>query len=681
MAQLIKIADWPGKPRGHVIFVHGLGGHAYDTWRQGENDETFWPSWLARDIDGLTVWTLSYSAPATNWLGTAPPLQDRAVTVLELLLSRPELKNAPIAFVCHSLGGLVVKQMLRAANDQRDDRPAARALLDQVKAIVFIATPHTGSAHASWLDWFRLVFWPSNAAQDLVRNDANLRNLNVWYRNWSDKIANRIFYETQGTAAGTIVDPGSADAGLPGVVPVGIDADHVRICKPSSDDGLLYRSTRDFLANDVFARPKGRRRKSKGNSQAAVLPNLSFPRSRAWAPLALRLAILLLVVFVGLTGVYTILFPDASSPAIALAYGIVEKLTTPIGLAAIALLVMAAVFLGIVRRTQHQQRSVLIKSIARYSFIIGALFGLVAMANAIVDQWISAEYRVSGTVFDGDGRPLDFAEVTVVGGPTLETGADGNFELVLPRSRFADGYTLVVTDVRHETYKKEVKSKFSAPNLIHLKKIQTIPIEIDVTALRVGHIVGAPVVEVNLSLRNSNKFSRRLNSVSALITSPTSETFDLGSLRLTWSDPPVRPGRNYVYVKSSSTFRMNGWLKYGVPTGQVLNHRMNQELLRNPVNLDPSLEIQRLSSELTKDLQEYARRNFHLRAGKWELKIAAHISGGTAYRSFYFLLTESQIIGMQDIIADYQYGFGVLNGMLFAGKNGHKSLIRVVIKN
>ncbi len=309
MAQLIKVANWPGTPRGHVIFVHGLGGHAYETWKQRESDETFWPSWLARDVEGLTVWTLSYSAPATNWLGTAPPLQDRAVTVLELLLSRPELKNAPIAFVCHSLGGLVVKQMLRAANDQRDDRPAACALLDQVKAIVFIATPHIGSAHASWLDWFRLVLWPSNAAQDLVRNDANLRNLNVWYRNWSDKIANRIFYETQGTAVGTIVDPGSADAGLPGAVPIGIDADHVRICKPSSEDGLLYRSTRDFLANDVFARPKGRRRKSKGTSQAAALPSLSVPRSKTWAPIALRLAVLLFIVFLGFQGIRHTFFP------------------------------------------------------------------------------------------------------------------------------------------------------------------------------------------------------------------------------------------------------------------------------------------------------------------------------------------------------------------------------------
>jgi hypothetical protein len=31
MSHLIKIADWSGEPRASIVFVHGLGGHAYDT--------------------------------------------------------------------------------------------------------------------------------------------------------------------------------------------------------------------------------------------------------------------------------------------------------------------------------------------------------------------------------------------------------------------------------------------------------------------------------------------------------------------------------------------------------------------------------------------------------------------------------------------------------------------------
>jgi triacylglycerol esterase/lipase EstA (alpha/beta hydrolase family) len=158
MTKLIKVADWEGGARVNVVFVHGLGGHAYDTWRRGAGDNTFWPAWLSRDIPGLVAWTLDYEAPLSNWFGTAMPIQDRAKNVLECLLGQRELKGHPLVFVCHSLGGLVVKQVLRAADGRRAYGAAESTFLDSVKGVVFIATPHTGSLHATLLDrlgWLR----------------------------------------------------------------------------------------------------------------------------------------------------------------------------------------------------------------------------------------------------------------------------------------------------------------------------------------------------------------------------------------------------------------------------------------------------------------------------------------------------------------------------------------------
>src|ERR1700730_9275401 len=94
MTQLIKIAGWSAGARLNVVFVHGLGGHPYGTWRRGAEGSAFWPEWLARDIPGLAVWTLAYDAPPTNWLGTAMPIQDRAKNVLEWLPGRRELRGA-----------------------------------------------------------------------------------------------------------------------------------------------------------------------------------------------------------------------------------------------------------------------------------------------------------------------------------------------------------------------------------------------------------------------------------------------------------------------------------------------------------------------------------------------------------------------------------------------------------
>lgn len=51
----------------------------------------------------------------------------------------------------------------------------------------------------------RLIAWPSASTLDLVKNSASLRDLNVWYRNWSGAIRHKVFFEKQGTSAGIIV--------------------------------------------------------------------------------------------------------------------------------------------------------------------------------------------------------------------------------------------------------------------------------------------------------------------------------------------------------------------------------------------------------------------------------------------------------------------------------------------
>ena len=97
----------------------------------------------------------------------------------------------------------------------------------------------------------RLIAWPSASTLDLVRNNANLRDLNVWYRNWSGSIRHKVFYEKQGTTAGVIVGDDSSDPGLLHVDPVGIDADHLDICKPADVSDLVYIRTRDFIADEI----------------------------------------------------------------------------------------------------------------------------------------------------------------------------------------------------------------------------------------------------------------------------------------------------------------------------------------------------------------------------------------------------------------------------------------------
>ena len=310
MTKLVKLAGWT-TPRGSVIFVHGLGGHPYDTWLE-KNSHSLWPLWLAQDVKGLDVFTLSYPAPVLNWLGIAMPLEDRAVNVLEILISHPELLAQPIIFICHSLGGLVTKQVLREAADQSGHRPEAANLLKAVRGIVFLATPHTGSQHASRIARLGFLLWPSAATLNLIANDPGLRNLNVWYRNWSPRaeIKHRIFYEMQGTAAGTIVAPDSADPGLLNSPYVAVEADHSTITKLSSRDDIVYRVTRTFLTELIEPLSLT----TEGTNQFAEAPrhDIETRQPRNYGPMAIRLVLLALVALVGFKGVQSLFGSDVA---------------------------------------------------------------------------------------------------------------------------------------------------------------------------------------------------------------------------------------------------------------------------------------------------------------------------------------------------------------------------------
>jgi hypothetical protein len=174
-------------------------------------------------------------------------LPDRAANVLAELVAE-RLDGRPLVFVCHSLGGLLVKQLLRAAADQPGT--STGRILDQTQGVVFLATPNAGSDLATWMDRLRLLVAPSLATQDLEAHSPYLRDLNFWYRETAPRedIATLVFVESGQTKGVTVVvDPTSGDPGIPGVRPIPLDADHLSICKPTSREDTLYKSVRRFL--------------------------------------------------------------------------------------------------------------------------------------------------------------------------------------------------------------------------------------------------------------------------------------------------------------------------------------------------------------------------------------------------------------------------------------------------
>lgn len=250
MSELHRIGSHDERPAdADLIFVHGLGGDPVLTWCHDESrSEDCWLYWLAEELPGIAVHTLAYEASLSGWLGRAMPLIDRAKDVLTELETMA-IGARPIVFVGHSLGGLLIKQLLREAEDK--SVPGWRRIAAQTRAVVFLATPHAGADLATWLGRLGTLLRASAAIEDLRANNALLRNLNEWYRENAARlgIETHCFYESYPMKGVMVVDQTSADPGITGVVPRPLDADHASICKPPDRNHTLY----DFLAQRIGA--------------------------------------------------------------------------------------------------------------------------------------------------------------------------------------------------------------------------------------------------------------------------------------------------------------------------------------------------------------------------------------------------------------------------------------------
>nr|WP_326187304.1 hypothetical protein [Exiguobacterium indicum] len=247
--------------KADVVFIHGLGGDASETWRQGKNTETFWPKWIGDEFPQIGVWSLSYAASPTKFKriigfkrnrdsGYAMSLPDRARQVLDLMVQNGFGKR-PIMFIGHSLGGLLIKQILRTASDSAK-YSLERNVFENTRAVLFLGTPHHGAKLASLLSKFKLAF-PSISVQDLVEHDAHLRDLFEWYRvHGALKIETWTYYESRGIhGAITIVNPSSANPGI-GRTPVPLDEDHVSIAKPTNQSSQVYSAVKELIKNHVL---------------------------------------------------------------------------------------------------------------------------------------------------------------------------------------------------------------------------------------------------------------------------------------------------------------------------------------------------------------------------------------------------------------------------------------------
>ena len=248
---LIEISGCDNCSRcGDVIFVHGLGGDALGTWhpQEGHYDDNFWPKWLGEDFPDVGIWSLGYEVEAFKWKGNSMPLVDRATNILDLLDSYG-IGDRPLMFITHSLGGLLVKQMLRNARDFGK----WQAIASQTRGIVFLSTPHSGSDMASWIKHIGGILQTTVSVEELEAQHSRLRELNLLYRNDEQfsQVPMLAYCETRPTKGILVVNQTSADPGIKGVIPVPMDFDHISICKVGDKKSQIYRQVKRFISKNL----------------------------------------------------------------------------------------------------------------------------------------------------------------------------------------------------------------------------------------------------------------------------------------------------------------------------------------------------------------------------------------------------------------------------------------------
>ena len=253
-----------GGPEMDIVFIHGIRGGAFITWRQeqafvrggarGNVDHSVcWPAaWLAPLFPTARLITAEYAAPATWWEGESLPM-DGMVNNMAERLAAAGVGSRPVIFVCHSMGGLVVKEIIGRGTGT--DAPQSMRLISEAAAgAVFYSVPHAGSrlADVGWKLRY-LGASPSRAVanlktdphlhdetNDIIRGLCKRDKLRVL--SFSEGLPTKLSYKVY-----THVVP--HESAYPGYGDFRVleEKDHISICKPKSVEDPAFATLVDFI--------------------------------------------------------------------------------------------------------------------------------------------------------------------------------------------------------------------------------------------------------------------------------------------------------------------------------------------------------------------------------------------------------------------------------------------------
>jgi pimeloyl-ACP methyl ester carboxylesterase len=133
--------QWIQKPSGTAttVFVHGILSDGKSCWTSSSG--AYWPQLLASDFPELGVYSFTYE---TDVFSGNYQIGDAVNALLEHLGLDGALEQTSLIFVCHSMGGIVVRRALVKYREEFIRRNSRIGLF-------LVASPSLGSEYANWL--------------------------------------------------------------------------------------------------------------------------------------------------------------------------------------------------------------------------------------------------------------------------------------------------------------------------------------------------------------------------------------------------------------------------------------------------------------------------------------------------------------------------------------------------
>ncbi|KAL2145400.1 hypothetical protein VTI28DRAFT_7327 [Corynascus sepedonium] len=266
------------------------------------NSDAYWPlDFLPASCPNARVFTWGYHTLVSNRKPLRPQgniFAHAEELLVELASTRAALGSGarPIVFVAHSTGGLLVKELLRLSEAERDG-PLKEVLLSTT-AVIFLASPHRGTEHCNLGDAVQSM---AIATSSIDPNDPVLHELcgtngvelelgrQTFVRLWNDyNFKVKTFQESvipsylyPELRAETTIRRLSSFIGDPRENPETIYALHDNICKFGSAEDQGYRTLAKTLAAVITSEEDGRHvLNAKEHECLSALAGLQPPSSQ-----------------------------------------------------------------------------------------------------------------------------------------------------------------------------------------------------------------------------------------------------------------------------------------------------------------------------------------------------------------------------------------------------------------